>query len=34
MGFKPDQFERCLTEYESLDVWQLNAARTRLSFVA
>merc|ERR1719278_1546453 len=30
-GYKPDAIDRCLEEYESLDVWQLNQARTRLT---
>ena len=30
-GFKPDAIDRCLEEYESLDVWQLNQARTKLT---
>eukprot|EP00042_Codosiga_hollandica_P036361 m.277313 g.277313 ORF g.277313 m.277313 type:complete len:724 (+) comp54871_c0_seq1:68-2239(+) len=32
-GYKPSQFEACLDEYQDLNVWQLNAARTRLAFV-
>jgi len=30
-GFKPDAIDRCLEEYESLDVWQLNQARSKLT---
>ena len=30
-GYKPDAIDRCLEEYESLDVWQLNQARTKLT---
>merc|ERR1719291_1045839 len=29
-GFKPDQVEKCLDDYEDLSVWQLNQARTTL----
>jgi len=32
-GYKPDAIERCLEEYESLDVWQLNQARTKLTIM-
>lgn len=32
-GFTPDDFQQCLSEYERLDVWQLNTARTRITFV-
>jgi DNA replication licensing factor MCM7 len=32
-GYKPDAIDRCLEEYEGLDVWQLNQARTKLTIV-
>ena len=32
-GFKPDDIEKCLEEYERLDVWQLNQAKTKLTIV-
>ncbi|XP_038624223.1 DNA replication licensing factor MCM7 [Tachyglossus aculeatus] len=32
-GFTPAQFQAALDEYEELNVWQVNAARTRLTFV-
>ena len=32
-GFTPDQFSACLNEYENLNVWQINTARTRIMFV-
>merc|ERR1712045_444908 len=32
-GFKPDDVERCLDEYEQLDVWQINQAKTKITFV-
>ncbi|XP_067014629.2 DNA replication licensing factor Mcm7 [Anabrus simplex] len=32
-GFKPDQVEECVEEYEELNVWQINQARTKLTFV-
>merc|ERR1712232_757830 len=32
-GFTSDQLERCLTEYEQLNVIQMNPARTKITFV-
>merc|ERR1719436_2070553 len=32
-GFKPDQLDKCLDEYEQLDVWQINQAKTKLTFI-
>ncbi|XP_067561787.1 DNA replication licensing factor MCM7 isoform X2 [Pseudorca crassidens] len=32
-GFTPAQFQAALDEYEELNVWQVNAARTRVTFV-
>lgn len=32
-GYKPDQVNEVLDDYEDLNVWQLNAARTRLTVV-
>ncbi|KAK8753412.1 hypothetical protein OTU49_004395 [Cherax quadricarinatus] len=32
-GYKPDQVTECIEEYEELNVWQLNQARTKLTFV-
>ncbi|GLG99947.1 DNA replication licensing factor MCM7 [Gryllus bimaculatus] len=32
-GFKPDQVEECIEEYEELNVWQINQARTKLTFI-
>lgn len=32
-GYTPDQFEEAIEEYEELDVWQLNQARTRITFI-
>jgi len=32
-GYKPDQVTECIEEYESLNVWQLNQAKTKLTFV-
>lgn len=31
-GYKPDAVDRCLEEYEELAVWQLNQARSKLTF--
>merc|ERR1712079_698319 len=33
-GFKPDQVDKCLDDYEELSVWQLNQARTKLTFIS
>ncbi|KYO48406.1 DNA replication licensing factor MCM7 [Alligator mississippiensis] len=32
-GFTPAQFQAALDEYEELNVWQVNAARTRITFI-
>ncbi|XP_064615400.1 DNA replication licensing factor mcm7-like [Liolophura sinensis] len=32
-GFKPDRVDACIEEYEELNVWQVNQARTKLTFV-
>jgi len=32
-GFKPDLVQVCIEEYEDLNVWQVNSARTRLTFI-
>lgn len=32
-GFTPAQFEEALEEYEELNVWQINQARSRITFV-
>merc|ERR1711970_208001 len=32
-GYKPDQVNECIEEYEELNVWQVNQARTKLTFV-
>ena len=32
-GYTPGQLDEALDEYEQLDVWQLNQARTKLTFV-
>ncbi|XP_014667291.1 PREDICTED: DNA replication licensing factor mcm7-like isoform X2 [Priapulus caudatus] len=32
-GFKPDQVNECIEEYEELNVWQVNTARTRVTFI-
>ncbi|KAK7090570.1 DNA replication licensing factor mcm7-like [Littorina saxatilis] len=32
-GFKPDQIDECIEEYEELNVWQANTAKTRLTFI-
>jgi len=32
-GFKPDLVQECIEEYEDLNVWQVNTARTRLTFI-
>ncbi|XP_023319814.1 DNA replication licensing factor mcm7 [Eurytemora carolleeae] len=32
-GFKQADVDKCLEDYEELDIWQLNQARTKLTFV-
>ena len=32
-GFTNDQFEEALDAYEELNVWQVNNARTKITFV-
>ncbi|GFR21475.1 DNA replication licensing factor mcm7-B [Trichonephila clavata] len=32
-GFKPDQFEEAIEEYEELDIWQINQSRTKITFI-
>lgn len=32
-GFTPEQIEKCLDDYESLNVWQINKAKTKITFV-
>ncbi|XP_059498547.1 DNA replication licensing factor mcm7-A [Stegostoma tigrinum] len=32
-GFTPAQVEAALEEYEELNVWQVNQARTKITFV-
>lgn len=33
-GFKPDQIDKCIDDYEQLNVWQVNQARTNITLVA
>ena len=32
-GYTPDQFDEAIEEYEALNVWLLNAAKTRITFI-
>lgn len=32
-GFKPDQVNECIEAYEELNVWQVNQARTKITFM-
>ena len=32
-GFSAEQLDRTLSEYETLEIWTLNASRTRIDFV-
>ncbi|XP_067834537.1 DNA replication licensing factor mcm7-A-like [Heptranchias perlo] len=32
-GFTPAQFEAALEEYEELNIWQVNQARSKITFV-
>lgn len=33
-GFKPDDIEKCLDEYEQLDVWMINQGKTKLTITS
>lgn len=32
-GYQPDHVEECIEQYEELNVWQVNQARTTITFV-
>lgn len=32
-GFKPEQVDACIEEYEELNVWQVNQTRTKITFI-
>uniref|UniRef100_A0A1A9UP56 DNA replication licensing factor MCM7 n=1 Tax=Glossina austeni TaxID=7395 RepID=A0A1A9UP56_GLOAU len=32
-GFKPDQVDKCIEDYEELNVWQVNMGRTKVTFM-
>ncbi|XP_065079085.1 DNA replication licensing factor Mcm7 [Ochlerotatus camptorhynchus] len=32
-GYKPDQMDACIEEYEELNVWQVNQTRTKITFI-
>lgn len=32
-GFTPTQFQAALSEYEELNIWQVNQKKTRLTFI-
>lgn len=32
-GFKADQVDKCIEDYEELNVWQVNMARTKITFL-
>ncbi|CAH1245044.1 DNA replication licensing factor mcm7-like [Branchiostoma lanceolatum] len=32
-GFTPDQFDEAIEEYEDLNVWQVNAAKTKITLI-
>ncbi|XP_028164528.1 DNA replication licensing factor Mcm7 [Ostrinia furnacalis] len=32
-GFKPDQVDACIEQYENLNVWQVNQVRTKITFM-
>lgn len=32
-GYKPDQVDECLEDYEKLNVWQVNQTRTEIMFI-
>jgi len=33
-GYKPTDIDECLEAYEELDIWQLNQAKTKLTFIS
>merc|ERR1719481_283312 len=33
-GYKPDAVDKCMEEYEELGIWQLNQARSKLTFIS
>lgn len=32
-GYKPDQVNICIEEYEELNVWQVNQTRSKITFM-
>ncbi|XP_025836346.1 DNA replication licensing factor Mcm7-like [Agrilus planipennis] len=32
-GYKPDQVDNCIEDYEALNVWQVNQTRTKITFI-
>ena len=32
-GFKPDQIDECIEEYEELNVWQVDTKKTKIMFI-
>jgi len=32
-GYKPAQIDKCIEDYEELNVWQVNQAKTKITFV-
>lgn len=32
-GFKPDEVDQCIEEYEELNIWQVNQTRTKITFI-
>ena len=32
-GLRPEQVHECIDTYERLNVWQLNTAKTKLTFI-
>lgn len=32
-GYKPDEVDTCIVEYEELNVWQVNQTRTKITFI-
>lgn len=32
-GYKPDEIDTCIEEYEELNVWQVNQTRTKITFI-
>lgn len=32
-GYKPDQVDKCIEDYETLNIWHVNQTRTKITLV-